>query len=56
MAKKKRERQNQAVLPILKPNAAGIDIGATEIWVAVPADRDRNPYAASPPSPKICTA
>jgi len=27
-------------LPELKPNAAGIDIGAREIFVAVPADRD----------------
>jgi transposase len=35
---KKRSRQNQ--LPILQPNAAGIDIGAEEIFVAVPADRD----------------
>ena len=25
-------------LPVLKPNAAGVDIGATEIYVAVPAD------------------
>jgi transposase len=48
MAKKKRERQNQAVLPILKPNAAGIDIGATEIWVAVPADRDPQPIRCFP--------
>ncbi len=48
MAKKKRESQNQAVLPILKPNAAGIDIGATEIWVAVPADRDPQPIRCFP--------
>src|SRR6516164_792350 len=26
-----------------EPNAAGIDLGAEEIWVAVPADRDQNP-------------
>jgi hypothetical protein len=26
--------------PLLEPNAAGIDIGAREIYVAVPADRD----------------
>jgi len=26
--------------PIMNPDAAGIDIGATEIYVAVPADRD----------------
>jgi transposase len=27
----------------MEPNAAGIDIGATEIFVAVPADRDPQP-------------
>jgi transposase len=27
----------------LEPNAAGIDIGATEIYIAVPADRDAHP-------------
>jgi transposase len=26
-------------MPLMRPNAAGIDIGATEIFVAVPADR-----------------
>jgi transposase len=26
-----------------EPNAAGIDLGANEIWVAVPADRDQKP-------------
>src|SRR5215470_13953491 len=29
--------------PILEPNAAGIDIGAREIFVAVPSDRDEHP-------------
>lgn len=29
--------------PIHEPNAAGIDIGATEIYIAVPADRDAQP-------------
>jgi transposase len=29
--------------PILEPNAAGIDIGAREIFVAVPPDRDDTP-------------
>ena len=29
--------------PLLEPNAAGIDIGAREIFVAVPPDRDENP-------------
>ena len=30
-------------IPILNPNAAGLDIGANEIYVAVPADRDDQP-------------
>ena len=29
--------------PVMKPNSAGIDIGATEIFVAVPPDRDAQP-------------
>jgi hypothetical protein len=29
--------------PLLEPNAGGIDIGAREIFVAVPPDRDENP-------------
>jgi hypothetical protein len=42
-AKDRKRRQtsksNKAVLPVMRPDAAGIDIGATEIFVAVPADR-----------------
>ena len=29
--------------PVFQPNAAGIDIGAREIYVAVAADRDDHP-------------
>jgi hypothetical protein len=29
--------------PLFEPNAAGIDIGAREIFVAVPPDRDTEP-------------
>jgi transposase len=29
--------------PVLEPNAAGVDIGATEIYIAVAADRDAQP-------------
>jgi len=39
--------------PVLEPNAAGIDIGAREIFVAVPADRDENPVRVSRPSRRI---
>ena len=34
--------------PVLQPNAAGIDIGAREIFVAVPSDRDENPVRVFP--------
>jgi transposase len=41
MAKKRKTRKtDNAILPVMRSNAAGIDIGATEIYVAVPADRD----------------
>jgi hypothetical protein len=33
--------------PVLEPNAAGIDIGAREIFVAVPPARDQNPVRVS---------
>lgn len=36
-------RKAKSKLPVLNPNAAGIDIGATEIYVAVPPDRDSSP-------------
>src|SRR6266545_2807194 len=35
-------------LPELKPNAAGIDMGAREIFVAVPADRDEESVRSFP--------
>jgi len=39
-----KKRQNREVkLPVLRPDAAGVDIGAEEIFVAVPADRDSEP-------------
>lgn len=37
--RKKDAKTNNAVMPVMRPDAAGIDIGATEIFVAVPADR-----------------
>lgn len=33
----------KAVQEVIHPNAAGIDVGAEESYVAVPADRDKNP-------------
>ena len=46
--RKKDQQTGDAVLPIMKPDAAGIDIGATEIYVAVPADRDTEPIRSFP--------
>jgi transposase len=37
--RKKYTKANNAMLPVMRPDAAGIDIGATEIFVAVPVDR-----------------
>ena len=39
---KKRKKKSKGIkqLHVIQPNAAGIDIGATEIYVAVPGDRD----------------
>jgi hypothetical protein len=38
MAKRREKRECRAV--VLEPDTAGIDIGAEEIYVAVPPDRD----------------
>ncbi len=43
MPRKKVSKKTRVTLPVLKPDAAGIDIGATEIYVAVPAGRDPEP-------------
>src|SRR5438552_18486575 len=49
MAKKKRKyRKLERSLPVMRPNAGGIDIGATEIFAAVPADRDTESVRAFP--------
>lgn len=40
MARKTKRIEN---LPLIEPNAAGADVGATQIFVAVPADRDPKP-------------
>jgi transposase len=50
MAKPKRRthRKLDRSLPEMRPNAGGIDVGATEIFVAVPADRDRDSVRSFP--------
>src|SRR2546422_305366 len=49
MAKKKRKyRKLERSLPVMRANAGGIDIGATGIFVAVPADRDTESVRSFP--------
>ncbi|HZL28684.1 MAG TPA: IS110 family transposase [Acidobacteriaceae bacterium] len=45
MAKRRKKKlpRGLAPVPVLEPNAAGVDIGATEIYIAVPPDRDSQP-------------
>jgi transposase len=42
-AKAKAKSQATKAIREQEPNAAGIDLGAEEIWVAVPAEREQNP-------------
>jgi len=46
MAKKSKRRCD--TLPVLHPDAAGIDVGASELFVAVSADRDPRPVRSFP--------
>ena len=46
MAKKGNRRCD--ALPVLHPDAAGIDVGASELYVAVSADRDPQPIRSFP--------
>jgi len=49
MAKKsKRSKRRCEELPILHPDAAGIDVGASDLFVAVSADRDQHPVRSFP--------
>ncbi len=41
--KLKRTRTVQPMLRCLNQNAAGVDVGATEIYIAVPPGRDTQP-------------
>jgi transposase len=43
MPRSRRHTTRTATPPILIPHAAGIDIGATEIYICVPLDRDPQP-------------
>ena len=46
MARKRRKKPDR--LAVLQPDAAGIDIGARELYVAVPADRADKPVRSFP--------
>ena len=52
--RKKQKGMCLADRPCLEPNAAGIDVGAREIFVAVPPDCDECPCRYLIRSPKIC--
>jgi transposase len=41
--KKRTKNKTQEIFRTINPNAAGIDIGSEEHWVAVPEDRDEQP-------------
>ena len=45
---KKKTFSSKHSLPVLNPNTAGIDIGATEIYVAVPPDRSEHSVRSFP--------
>lgn len=40
---RKNGKKIRPATPMINPNTAGIDIGATEMWAAVPAERDEEP-------------
>ena len=42
--KLKRPKTVQPILRCLNQNAAGIDVGASEVYIAVPPDRDVQPH------------
>jgi transposase len=50
MPRKKNSRRGkrQRSVPVVNPNAGGIDVGATEIFVAVPPDRDPDSVRSFP--------
>jgi hypothetical protein len=44
--RRKKQKKQPKSFSIINPDAAGIDIGSAEHWVAVPADRDQHPVQA----------
>jgi len=43
MPRRQRRPTRAVTTPILHPHAAGVDVGATELYVCVPLDRDPRP-------------
>ena len=43
MARRLHRTTHPVTMPVLQPHAAGIDVGATELYVCVPLDRDPEP-------------
>ena len=43
MPRRQRRTTRPVTMPILHPHAAGVDVGATELYVCVPLDRDPQP-------------
>ena len=41
--RRKKRGSCQQDRPVVEPNAAGIDVGAREMYVAIPPDRDSEP-------------
>jgi hypothetical protein len=56
MARKRKQdmQGKQWVMPVMRADAAGIDIGATEIFVAVPPIELRRMCVHFQPSRRIC--
>src|SRR5436190_5009153 len=46
--KRRKHRKLDRSLPVMRPNAGGIDLGAREIFVSVPADRDAESVRSFP--------
>jgi transposase len=46
--KKRKYRKLDRSLPVMRPNAGGVDIGAREVFVAVPIDRDTESVRSFP--------
>jgi hypothetical protein len=48
MPRKGRTNKANLQVHVIQPNAAGVDVGSDEIYIAVPADRDSQPVRSFP--------